>query len=169
MNKVLFLDRDGVINVDTGYVYEIDKFVFMPRIFELCNYFIEKKFKIIIVTNQSGIGRGYYDLRAFFKINDWMIKQFQNQGIEILDVFFCPHTPEENCDCRKPKSKLFNLAIQKYDIDTNNSWMIGDKESDIVAAKNVKISNTILITNRNEISIEVSHRVKKISEIFSLL
>jgi len=169
MNKVLFLDRDGVINIDTGYVYEIDKFVFMPRIFELCNYFIEKKFKIIIVTNQSGIGRGYYDLRAFFKINDWMIKQFQNHGIEILDVFFCPHTPEENCDCRKPKSKLFNLAIQKYDIDTNNSWMIGDKESDIVAAKNVKISNTILITNRNEISIEVSHRVKKISEIFSLL
>ena len=169
MNKVLFLDRDGVINVDTGYVYEIDKFVFMPRIFELCNYFIEKKFKIIIVTNQSGIGRGYYDLRAFFKINDWMIKQFQNHGIEILDVFFCPHTPEENCDCRKPKSKLFNLAIQKYDIDTNNSWMIGDKESDIVAAKNVKISNTILITNSNEISIEVGHRVKKISEIFSLL
>ena len=169
MNKVLFLDRDGVINVDTGYVYEIDKFVFMPRIFELCNYFIEKKFKIIIVTNQSGIGRGYYDLKAFFKINDWMIKQFQNQGIEILDVFFCPHTPEENCDCRKPKSKLFNLAIQRHNIDTHKSWMIGDKESDIVAAKNVKISNTILITNKNEISIEVSHRVKKISEIFSLL
>ena len=149
--KTIFLDRDGVINKEVGYLHKIQDFEFIDGVFEACLYFQSLNYQIIIVTNQSGIGRGYYDDEAFHVVNNWMLNQFKDQGVNILGVFFCPHAPESNCDCRKPKSGMFNQANDKYGIDMKKSWMIGDKEADIQAANAAGIQNTVLVKSGHEI------------------
>ncbi|WP_122892789.1 D-glycero-beta-D-manno-heptose 1,7-bisphosphate 7-phosphatase [Arcobacter peruensis] len=152
--KIVFLDRDGVINIDKHYVYKIEDFEFINNIFDTCIYFQKLGYKIIIVTNQSGIGRKYFSQSDFDKLSEWMIKEFKNNKIEILDVFFCPHTPNDNCFCRKPKHGMITQACQKYDIDLNTSWMIGDKISDIDMAFNAGIKNSILISSQYSYNID---------------
>ena len=149
--KTIFLDRDGVINKEVGYLHKIEDFKFINGVFEACRYFQSLDYQIIVVTNQSGIGRGYYDKDAFHVVNSWMLEQFKNKRIEILDVFFCPHTPESNCDCRKPKPGMFNQATEKHNIDMEKSWMIGDKEADVAAANAAGIQNTILVKSGHAI------------------
>ena len=155
--KTVFLDRDGVINKEVGYLHKIQDFEFIDGVFEACLYFQSLNYQIIVVTNQSGIGRGYYDEDDFHIINNWMLEQFKNKRIEILDVFFCPHTPESNCDCRKPKPGMFNQANEKHDIDMEKSWMIGDKEADVAAANSAGIKNTILVKSGHTIDEENSN------------
>ncbi len=144
-NKALFLDRDGVINYDKGYVCKIEDFEFVKGIFETLDYFQKKGFKLFIVTNQSGIGRGYYTLKDFEILNEWMLKELEKRGIKIERVYFCPHAPEEGCFCRKPNIGMFQKAFKEFKIDKKSSWMIGDKLSDTKAAVNAGIENTILI------------------------
>ena len=148
-HKVIFLDRDGVINIDKHYVYKIDDFEFCENIFETCTYFQDLGYQIIIITNQSGIGRKYFTQANFDKLTQWMLNEFKSNKVEILDVFHCPHVPNDNCNCRKPKPGMIEKACEKYDIDLDNSWMIGDKESDINLAYNAGIKNSILISNKD--------------------
>ena len=119
-----------------------------------CNYFLSLGYQIIVVTNQSGIGRGLYKEEDFQIVNEWMLGKFEQQGVSILDVFFCPHGPNDNCYCRKPKPGLFTDAMEKYDIDMKKSWMIGDKEADIEAANNAGIIQTILVKSGHKINEE---------------
>ncbi len=149
MSKVVFIDRDGVINKDIGYLHVIDKFEFITGIFDLLYYLQQLNYLLIIITNQSGIGRKYYKLSDFIKLNNWMLAQFKQKNITITDVFFCPHTPYDNCDCRKPKTKMLIDANKKYNINKQKSWLIGDKESDIMCANNFGVNNTILFVNKN--------------------
>ncbi len=149
--KTIFLDRDGVINKEVCYLHKIKDFKFIDGVFDACLHFQALGYQLIIITNQSGIGRGYYDEDAFHVINNWMLEQFKNKRIEILDVFFCPHTPESNCDCRKPKPGMFNQANEKHNIDMEKSWMVGDKEADIQAANAAGIQNTILVKSGHAI------------------
>jgi D-glycero-D-manno-heptose 1,7-bisphosphate phosphatase len=149
--KVVFIDRDGVINKEVGYLHKIKDFEFIDGVFDACLHFQKLGYSLIIITNQSGIARGYYSKDDFHLVNNWMIDQFENQGVSILDVFFCPHGPESTCDCRKPKPGMFNQANDKYNIDMGNSWMIGDKEADIQAANAAGIRNTILVKSGHEI------------------
>ena len=155
--KTVFLDRDGVINKEVGYLHKIQDFEFIDGVFEACLYFKSLNYQIIVVTNQSGIGRGYYDEDDFHIINNWMLEQFKNKRIEILDVFFCPHDPESNCDCRKPKPGMLNQANEKHNIDMEKSWMIGDKEADVAAANSAGIKNTILVKSGHTIDEENSN------------
>lgn len=149
--KVIFLDRDGVINKEVGYLHKIEDFKFIDGVFDACLDFQSFSYQIIIVTNQSGIERGYYTEEDFQTVTEWMLDQFKQHNIQILDVFFCPHAPESNCSCRKPKPGMFNQANDKYDIDMKNSWMIGDKEADIQAANAAGISNTVLVKSGHKI------------------
>ena len=149
--KTIFLDRDGVINKEVGYLHKIEDFKFIDGVFDACLYFQSLGYQLIIVTNQSGIGRGYYNEDDFHIINNWMLEKFSKKDINILDVFFCPHGPESNCSCRKPKSGMFNRANDKHSIDMQNSWMIGDKEADIQAANAAGIQNTILVKSGHAI------------------
>jgi len=149
--KVVFIDRDGVINKEVGYLHKIRDFEFIDGVFDACLHFQKLGYSLIIITNQSGIARGYYNEDDFHLVNNWMIDQFENQGVSILDVFFCPHGPESTCDCRKPKPGMFNQANDKYNIDMENSWMIGDKEADVQAANAAGIKNTILVKSGHEI------------------
>lgn len=156
MKKVLFLDRDGIINVDHGYVYKIEEFEFMPEIFDLCKLAIEKGYLIIIITNQSGIGRGKYTECDFKTLTKWMCEQFSYNNVNITDVYYCPHHPDKGkneylkiCECRKPAPGLINQAIKQYDIDVQHSVFIGDKLSDMQAADSAGIKNKVLFTKNN--------------------
>jgi D-glycero-D-manno-heptose 1,7-bisphosphate phosphatase len=154
--KSIFLDRDGVINKDTNYLYKIEECDFIEGIFEACAYFKTLKYQIIIITNQSGIARGFFKEKDYHKLTDWMLKEFKEKGVEILDIFHCPHAPGSNCLCRKPKPGMFIKAKNKYSINMSESWMIGDSERDIIAATSAGIKNTILVRSGNKIDEENS-------------
>ena len=143
--KTIFLDRDGVINHEAHYVHEIEKFIFFDGVFKACKYFQDLNYKIIIVSNQSGISRGYFSEDDYNKLTKWILKEFDKKNISILDILHCPHSPDSKCSCRKPKPGMFFHADKIYDIDFSKSWMIGDKESDIQAANAAGIQNTILV------------------------
>ena len=143
--KTIFLDRDGVINKEVGYRHRIADFIFIDGVFEACQSFKKLDYQIIIISNQSGIARGYFSLFDYEKLTKWMLYQFSIKNISILDVFFCPHGPKSKCSCRKPRPGMLVDAKNKYNIDLEKSWMIGDKETDIKAANLAGINNTILL------------------------
>ncbi len=143
MKKALFLDRDGIINIDHGYVYQKEKFEFTQGIFELLRLFRHKGYLLFIVTNQSGIGRGYYTQEDFEQLTQWMLERLGTEGIEVEAVHYCPHAPEAKCRCRKPQTGMIDAILQHYPIDLQHSWLIGDKQSDIDLAKHAKIAHSI--------------------------
>jgi len=145
--KALFLDRDGVINIDHGYVSKIDDFVFTQGIFELLQLFMQKGYILFIITNQSGIGRGYYSLKDFQTLTRYMLHSFKEKNIHIQEVQFCPHVSEDNCDCRKPKTGMIDSILKHHSIDLEKSWLIGDKQSDIDLALHSRINHSIAIKN----------------------
>jgi len=149
--KTIFLDRDGVINKEVNYLNKIDDFEFIDGIFDVCLYFQNLGYEIIIVTNQSGIYRGYYSEDDYQKVTQWMLTQFANENINILDIFHCPHGPDSTCNCRKPKPGMFISAKNRHNIDMKNSWMIGDNNTDVIAANAAGIDNTILVRNVHRI------------------
>ena len=150
--KTIFLDRDGVINKEINYLHKIEDFEFIDGVFEACQYLKNLNYQIIIITNQSGISRGYYTERDFQILTSWMLVEFKKNDIRILDVLHCPHLSYENCKCRKPNPGMLLEAIYKHNINIQNSWMIGDKEVDIIAANNAGISNTILVKSGHKIN-----------------
>jgi D-glycero-D-manno-heptose 1,7-bisphosphate phosphatase len=147
--KAVFLDRDGVINIDTGYVGKIDDFVFRDGIFEFLKFFQKKGYELFIVTNQSGIARGYYSEDDFKVLTTWMIQEFAKEEIIIKDVHFCPHHPDINgeCSCRKPNEGMILDLSKKYNINLEKSFMIGDSIRDIEAGKRAGIQKNYLVTN----------------------
>lgn len=142
--KAVFLDRDGTINVDFGYVYNPDKLVFIDGVEASLKKLQDAGYLLIIVTNQSGIGRGYFSEKEANKFNEYLVKALQQVGVSITDIFMCPHSPEDKCDCRKPSPKLVNDAIKKYDIDPNQSYMLGDKQSDVDCGHNAGVMSFLI-------------------------
>jgi len=163
-NKAFFLDRDGVINVDHGYVSNVKDFEFMSGVFSVLRALAQKGYALIVVTNQSGIGRGYYTEEDFARVTEWMLKRLRDEGVELTAVCSCPHSPESNCACRKPAPGMFLKAIGEYSIDPSLSWMVGDKESDMLAAEAAEIRNRVLIGGA-----ESGHSTQSIAEMDQLL
>ncbi len=154
-HKALFLDRDGIINEDYGYVSTTEQFKFIDGIFELCRLARTHDYLIIIITNQSGIARGFYTLSDFLKLNEWMLDQFAAANIVVTATYYCPHLPtgtipefSKICDCRKPEPGMFLTAAQHHNIDLANSIMIGDKNSDMLAAQKAGVGTKILMSNQ---------------------
>ena len=150
--KSIFLDRDGVINKEINYLHKIKDFEFIPGVFDACIYLNNLGYKIIIITNQSGIARGYFKESDYQVLTQWMVNQFNKNNIDILDVFHCPHGQDSPCKCRKPKPGMLIEAKIKHNIIMEDSWMIGDKENDIKAAIDAGISNTILVKSGHKIN-----------------
>jgi len=143
--KALFLDRDGIINIDHGYVSKIEDFEFTDGIFDLVRLFSDAGYLVFVVTNQSGIGRGYYTEEDFSTLTAWMKEKFKENGIKIEEVYYCPHAPEANCHCRKPETGMIEEVLKTYSIDLPASWMIGDKQSDMDLAENAGLGHSIYI------------------------
>lgn len=147
----LFLDRDGIINFDSGFVWKKEEFVFQDYIFELCRYFKEKDFKLVAITNQSGIGRGLFSLEDFHKLNDWMLSRFEEEGCGIDLVLASTLDPTDEGassrekSFRKPAPGMLLAAQEILELDLQNSLLIGDRESDIEAGFNAGIRNLFLV------------------------
>jgi D-glycero-D-manno-heptose 1,7-bisphosphate phosphatase len=168
--KVIFLDRDGIVNKDTNYLCKISDFQFTLGIIDVCLYLLRLDYHLIIITNQSGIARGYYNTEDYIKLTKWMLEQFNKQDVRILDVFYCPHGPDSNCNCRKPKPGMLIEANNKYNINFKESWMIGDRESDILAAKSAGIEQTVLITsNQEDRQSKATYILESITEVRSII
>ena len=144
----LFLDRDGVVNIEKNYLHKVEDFEFIDGIFELCQKYQNLNYLIVVVTNQSGIARGYYSEDEFEKLTIWMIETFKKQGIAITDVYHCPHHPDISgpCSCRKPEPGMLLEAAKKHDIDLKHSLLVGDSERDITAAHRAGLEETYLFS-----------------------
>lgn len=152
LQPALFLDRDGVINVDHGYVYRPQDFQFIDGIFELVKAANQAGYLVIVVTNQAGIGRGYYSENDFNTLTDWMLSQFSERGAKVDAVYFCPFHPEHGVgeyrrftECRKPGPGMLLTAAKDFNIALNKSIIIGDKISDIVAGQRASVGTLLYI------------------------
>jgi len=164
MDKAIFLDRDGVINYDQGFVNKIEDFIFIPKVFESLKRFQKEDYKLFIITNQSGIGKGFYTLEQYQDVNNYMLSAFKRKDITIEKVYFCLHHPDSNCDCRKPKTKFIKQATKDFNLDISQSWVIGDKLSDIKMGKRVEC-NTALINSRYVKDLKWIKKFKDLSEV----
>ena len=136
MNKAIFLDRDGVINIERkDYVKSIKEFVLIDGVFEAIKSIKDKGYLVIIITNQSVINRKIINEKDLEKIHSHLLKQAERQNVKIDGIYFCPHRPDENCECRKPKPGMILKAAQEFQIDLKKSIMIGDSDTDIESAQ----------------------------------
>lgn len=141
MSSALFLDRDGVINIDAGYVSDISSFKFIEGIFDLCRLARQLGYLIIVVTNQSGIGRGYFTENDYQTLTEWMRDRFAAEGAPLAAVYHCPYHPDgigvyrKQSDWRKPAPGMLLQAAADFSLDLSTSLLIGDSEHDIAAAR----------------------------------
>ena len=144
MMPAIFLDRDGTINWDIGYLSEPEKFELLPNALEGLKKMQDMGFRLVIVTNQGGIGLGYFTKEDFYQVNKKMLTEVSKAGITLDKIYFCPHSKAENCPCRKPEIGLVRQAKEELNIDLANSYFIGDSTIDIEAGANSGMK-TILI------------------------
>ncbi len=176
-NKALFLDRDGVINVNYGYVFEVKKFEFVEGIFELCRRAQELGYLIIVATNQSGIARDFYSEEKFLELTKWMESEFLKQGVKITKTFYCPHHLEAKIEKyrhdsfdRKPHPGMLLKAIEEFNIDPKKSLMIGDRDVDMMAAKAAGIGLKIFFNQKEKISEDLFDlSVKNLFDVTTLI
>ena len=145
MPRALFLDRDGTINVDYGYVHRREDFEFVDGIFDVCRLAQRKGFKIFVVTNQSGIARKMFTESEYQRLTRWMKGRFHEEGVCIEAVYHCPHLEGAN---RKPNPGMFIASQRRYKIDMTNSISVGDSDRDIEASKRAGIKNCFKVNNR---------------------
>jgi len=145
VTRFVFLDRDGTLTYDVGFTHETKDYRLLPKAIEGLHKLAQLGFHFAIVTNQSGIARGLYTENDFQTFQAHLVSDLASQGIEIEASYFCPHSPEDACSCRKPQPGLFHKAARELGADLSESWMIGDRETDLRAARNAGCRGTILL------------------------
>ncbi|OBX08936.1 D-glycero-beta-D-manno-heptose 1,7-bisphosphate 7-phosphatase [Gallibacterium genomosp. 3] len=162
MKKAIFLDRDGTLNIDHGYVHTIDQFQFIEGSIEALKVLQDMGYALVLVTNQSGIARGYYTEEEFNQLTEWMDWSLEDRGVHLDGIYYCPHHPEgigeyrQECDCRKPKAGMLLEAIRDLHLDPNQSIMVGDKLDDVLAGQAANIKHTVLVKTGKDISTEIA-------------
>ena len=151
MKKAIFLDRDGTLNIDYGYVNEIDNFKFIDGAIDALRELKKMGYMLVLVTNQSGIARGYFSEEQFLQLTEWMDWSLAEQDVDLDGIYYCPHHPEgkgeykEDCDCRKPKPGMLLQAIKELKIDPTQSIMVGDKVEDLKAGIGAEVKMNVLV------------------------
>jgi len=149
--RAIFLDRDGTINFnEPGYVHKIKDFKFTPGALGALKNLSKTDYKIIIVTNQSGIGRGFFTEKDLTILHTWMLKQFKKEKIRIDKIYYCPHTAQDNCPCRKPKIGMLKKAVDDFGINLSKSWIVGDSEREVEMGKEANL-RTIFLGKKSSI------------------
>lgn len=168
VSKAIFLDRDGTINIDKGYVYKIEDFEFIEGTIEALTIFQNLGFKLIVISNQSGIERGYYTKEQADILFRYMEEELKNKGIIISKSYYCPHHKEQ-CNCRKPKLELFYKAQKELNINFEESYAIGDKLRDLAICDKEEVRGYLLNDNekienlkiqRGSSLLEVAQKIK---------
>ncbi|MBI2541630.1 HAD family hydrolase [Candidatus Woesearchaeota archaeon] len=144
MTKAVLMDRDGVVTEDLGYVHKIKDFNLVQNAVEGLK--LLKGFRLIFITNQSGIGRGYFKFEDFLDYNSRVVEELKKHGIKIEKTYVCPHAPEDNCGCRKPKTKMIKDAERDFKIDLSKSFVIGDKKIDVDMGHNSGCKSILVLT-----------------------
>lgn len=170
--KAIFLDRDGTINVDKDYLYKIEDFEFENGAKEGLKILNDLGYELIVVTNQSGIARGYYTEEDVEKLHEFMINELLKIGVKIRYCYYCPHHPEKaiakynlNCSCRKPNPGMIYMGITDFNIDVAKSFMVGDKKSDVEAGRRAGI-RSILITKSEYVESEEEKNFLKFNKLY---
>lgn len=159
-NKAIFLDRDGTINIDHGYIHQIDDFQFIEGVIDTLRQLKKKGYLLVIVTNQSGIARGYFSEAQFLQLTEWMDWSLAEQDVDLDGIYYCPHHPEgqgefkQQCDCRKPEAGMFLQAIRDLKIDPAQSVMVGDKLEDLLAAEKAGVKTKVLVRSGKTVTAE---------------
>tara|TARA_B110000438_G_C15738096_1_gene617177 strand:+ start:148 stop:714 length:567 start_codon:yes stop_codon:yes gene_type:complete len=166
--NTIFLDRDGVINKDSGYITNWSDFIFIEGVLDALIHLTKLDYKLVIVTNQSAIARGFFTTEDFINLNKKMINEFNTFGIKLTDVFFCPHHKDGvieeysmECNFRKPNPGMLFSAAEKHNIELSRSIIVGDKESDLLAGRNANLHSCYLIRSSNSESPSESIYAKK--------
>ncbi|GAG05784.1 unnamed protein product, partial [marine sediment metagenome] len=151
MKKAVFLDRDGVINCERGeYNYRIENFTINEGVIECLKNFQKAGFILIIISNQGGIAKGIYKKENIEQVHRYLVEVFEKQGIFLTEIYYCPHHSDiENCLCRKPDSLLIEKSIARFKINPSESFFIGDKETDVIAAKKAGLNPVMIKPNEN--------------------
>lgn len=151
--RAFFIDRDGTLNEDIGYVSTPDELILYPWAAEAVRLVNDSGFKAIVITNQSGVARGMYNEETLLAIHERMIEELAREGARIDAVYYCPHHPEvgddhyrQECDCRKPRTGMLDVAAREHDVDLTRSFVIGDKSSDILLAENAGARGALVLT-----------------------
>jgi histidinol-phosphate phosphatase family protein len=147
--KAVFVDRDGTLNVNIDYLSDPAGYQLYPGAAEGLRLLREKGFLIVVVTNQSGIGRGFFDEPTLHRIHDKMKADLAKGGASIDALYFCPHTPEQKCACRKPGTEMFERAIKEHGIDPKRSFVIGDMRMDVEAGKRIGARTALVPEPKN--------------------
>ncbi len=148
-SKAVFLDRDGTINVDYGYLYKPSDLRFIDGAVEAMRILSDNGYKIVIITNQSGIGRGYFTEAQYQEFSDELSAQLRDSGVEITATMMCPHSPEQKCSCRKPNPTMVLEAMNLYDIAAEGSYMFGDKPSDVECGEAAGVTSCLITENQD--------------------
>lgn len=169
MLKAVFLDRDGTINEDVGDFCTKEKLVFTPNAIEALKILQRNGFLLIIITNQTGINKGIFSEKEFLKFNKEYLEILKENGIEIKELFYCPHLKEENCICRKPSTYFIEKAKEKYNLDLLNSYTIGDHPHDIEMGKKANTKTVYLLSGHgkkhlNELNIQPDYIAENLYE-----
>lgn len=152
LKKIIFLDRDDTLNKDPGYISKPEQIELLPYVVEGLQLLKNMGYEFIIITNQSGIARKYFTKEDLYKVNQRLLDILSEYSIQILDIFYCPHKDEDNCNCRKPKPGLIQQALEKYkNIDIPNSWIIGDRLRDIFPGEPFHIKGVLVHTSTDDL------------------
>lgn len=179
ITAALFLDRDGVVNREVGYIFKPEQVEFMPGIFELCRSAQGMSYKLIIITNQAGIARGLYSEDDLHILMCWMVEQFAHEHVRLDGYYYCPHHPEhgigeyrKDCPDRKPQAGMLLRAAREHKIDLSQSLLVGDKYSDIQAGAAAGVGKLFLLdgTESAECGLGINHiAIQKLDEVTAFL
>ena len=161
MKPAIFLDRDGTINLDHGYVHLSDDFQFIDGVIDAMVELKKMGYLLVLITNQSGIARGLFTEDQFMHLTEWMDWSLADRGVDLDGIYFCPHHPQaiieeyrQDCECRKPKAGMFIDAQTQLDIDMSASYMIGDKMEDMLAASAAGVGHKVLVRTGKDVTPE---------------
>ncbi|MCA9177783.1 MAG: D-glycero-beta-D-manno-heptose 1,7-bisphosphate 7-phosphatase [Planctomycetales bacterium] len=139
------MDRDGVLNEDRGFVHRREDFHLLPGVRESLRALSDAGWALVVVTNQSGIGRGLYELADFHRLTEWMCRDFARAGAPLSGVYFCPHHPDAHCRCRKPAPGLLLEAAYELGLSLADSWLVGDRLTDLEAGRLAGVPRRVLV------------------------
>ena len=154
MKKYIFLDRDGVINRDpktaSTYVTKWSEFHFLPRVKQAIRLLAKAEYSIFIISNQAGVSKGFYTKKELKKITDKMLKEIKRARGKIKKVLYCTHRTEDNCNCRKPKTGLFDKIPDKEKVRFSRCYFIGDSERDVITAKRAGLKSILVLSGKTD-------------------